>query len=78
MKKSKVEIQYPTYKFIQKPTPADKLMICDGCGLAVWVPHAVTVYSCTNCRGHKGGFVRMRNATREETKKGIESIQVLI
>ena len=68
-----VKPKYPNWKIKGSPTPNDKLVICDQCGLAQWGFHAVGLFSyCTNEHG------RMREATPEEYDEGKAAIEKVI
>lgn len=65
----KVPIKYPTWRVRGNPTPNEKLMVCDRCGAASWMPHSplthVAEHTCpdnTKCR--------MRKATAAEYEQG--------
>lgn len=79
-KNSKKSIKYPIWKIRGKPTPNEKLMICDGCGTAKWSTDSSysKVLYCDNCQGKKGGYLRMRKATLSEIKEAKKYLKEII
>ena len=74
-----MNIKFPTWKVRGNPTPNDTLYICDNCGDSYWAMiRQGIVHTCNNCRGRKGGYVRMRKATDKETKLGISVLREII
>ena len=62
-------IKYPTWRIKGKPTPNEKLVICDTCGHAEWTAHFSTrnPILCYHRQGHPNGKnARMREATSHE------------
>ena len=69
----KVAINYPKWKVRGNPTPNEKLMVCDACGSAAWMPHSpLTRVSQCGCNR------RMREATPAEYEAGKAALETVI
>lgn len=65
----RMAIEYPTWRIKGKPTPNEKLVVCDTCGKAEWTAHFPNPVVCHNYHHHPGGKNRrMREATPAEYK----------
>lgn len=75
--KMKSTIRYPSWKIRGTPTPNEKLMVCDKCGLASWITNSpmsnVVYHTCSDNKQH-----RSREATAAEYKMGKAAIKEVI
>jgi hypothetical protein len=79
MKKTKVKIDYPTFKIKGQPTPNEKLVICDICGNAAWTIHGLGPSICHCSWNHPSGKqTRMREATPAEYEAGKAALTQII
>lgn len=74
-----MNIKYPTWKIRGEPTPRERLWICPDCLEADWMESmSGHIPCCHNCRGRKGGAVRMREATAKEYAEGKKVLVTVI
>lgn len=73
-------MKYPTWKLRGTPTPNETLWVCNQCETAAWMTDITGVNPpvCNNCRGRKGGQVRLRKATAAETAEAKKHLQEVI
>jgi hypothetical protein len=74
-----MKLNYPTWKMKGSPTPNETLYCCDKCGDCRWYPLGFsTIMHCFFCKGKKGGFVRMRQATEKEKQEALKVLKTII